>query len=387
MKIVNIITRLDRGGSTENVLLTVNSLAKKGHECTLIYGRTQDSDVELENEAEKNGVKFIFINDLARSINPWSDFIAFLSLVKILYSLKPDIVHTHSSKAGILGRWAAFLVRVKKIVHTPHGHVFYGYYNQALSRLFVLIERITALITDRLIALTEGEKNETLQLGIGKPKKWVIIHSGVEVSFVNQTEPARLKEELKIPENVSVVGTVARLDPVKGIEYFIQAIKLLQGYKLTFPVYYLIVGDGSEREKLERQAAQYGLDRQVFFAGWRRDTVELISLMDIYVQPSLNEGMGKTLIQAQLCGKPIVATRVGGIPDVVKDNLTGILVPAQDVQTLARAIFCLLKDKTTAESMGMMGRSWVTEKINGFPRFSVQAMVKRTEDVYSSLFD
>jgi len=119
MKIVNIITRLDRGGSTENVLLTVNSLAQKGHECILIHGRTQDPIFDLENEAKKNGVKFIFLKSLLRPVNPWSDFIAFFSLVKILRALKPDIVHTHSSKAGILGRWAAFSGQGKKNCSYP----------------------------------------------------------------------------------------------------------------------------------------------------------------------------------------------------------------------------------------------------------------------------
>ncbi|HCJ66910.1 MAG TPA: hypothetical protein DHV62_06175, partial [Elusimicrobia bacterium] len=279
-KIVHTITRLDKGGSSENILLTVTHLARQGYDCSLIYGKTTDPPVELIKEAETAGVKFIPIESLVRSISPVCDFLAFLRLLVLLRLLRPDLVHTHSSKAGILGRWAAWFLNllslitnhpyligrsperrqspIIKIIHTPHGHVFYGYYGKTISAIFVLIEKITVIITDKIIALTKGEKNESLAYGVGRAEQWEVIHSGVDLSVsplvrlsvgsLNSTN--QLIHQLT---NKLIVGSVGRLDPVKGYKYFVEAIPLITQSPITNhqSLKFLIVGDGTERENLQ----------------------------------------------------------------------------------------------------------------------------------------
>lgn len=404
IKIVHLITRLDKGGSSENVLLTVTHFAQKGYDCSLIYGKTTNPPVELIKKAETIGVKLICIDSLVRSISPFCDFCAFFALWRILRLLRPDIVHTHSSKAGILGRWAAWVCSLEfiihnsefriKIVHTPHGHVFYGYYGKTVSAFFVLIEKITAIITDKIIALTEGEKKESLAYGVGKTEQWEVIHSGVDLSVsplvrlsvgsLNSTN--QLIHQLT---NKLIIGSVGRLDPVKGYKYFVEAIPLILTHPLTrssaHSLFFLIVGDGSERKNLEFIIHNSKLKDKVIFTGWRNDVEELINLMGIYVQPSINEGMGMTLLRAQALSKPIVATNVQGIPSVIKDSITGILVPPKNSQALAEAIIKLAKSKEQRVKMGEEGKKWATEIVDSYPRFSTQREIHLVEKLYAEL--
>jgi len=406
-KIVHIITRLDKGGSTEDVLLTTTHFAQKGYQCSLIYGKTINPPVELVKKTKTAGVKFIGIESLVRSISPFRDLLAFLCLLRLLRLLRPDIVHTHSSKAGILGRLATYLYsklqiadcKLKpKIVHTPHGHVFYGYYGRMITTMFITIERITAIITNKLIALTEGEKNESLAYGVGRSEQWEVIHSGVNFSDIRD-QASGIRKEFDIPEEAIVIGSVGRLDPVKGYKYFVEAIPLITQSPITNhqALKFLIVGDGEERKNLQSvivrrqsQALDDGvcnlkLEDRVIFTGWRNDVEEMISLMDIYVQPSINEGMGKTLIQAQALGKPIVATNVQGIPSVVKDGVTGILVPPKNSQALAEAILELAESEERRRKMGKEGKKWVTETVDGYARFSTERMLHLIEKLYAEL--
>ncbi|MBN1383315.1 MAG: glycosyltransferase [Elusimicrobia bacterium] len=411
-KHLHIITRLDKGGSTENVLLTCIGIQSERQTCSVLYGHTVNPAQGLIDKAQEKGVRFIYLPSLVRSINPVKDIIAFIRIFLFLRKEKPYIVHTHSSKAGILGRWAAFCYNLKirnprlvsdeserakseiriKIVHSSHGHVFYGYYGRLKSRLFVLAERITAKFTDMIVALTEGEKEESLALSIGQPDKWVVIHSGISnISSEAGISPPRLAElrrKLGIPGDAVVVGTLARLDPVKGVKYFIESIPLIVSsltLSLSHSLAFLIVGDGSERKNLEYMVDGLELNDEVIFTGWRNDTSELTSIMDIYVQPSLNEGMGKTIVAASLLGKPVVASRVQGIPDVVINGKTGILVPPEDPEKLASAILTLIKDKPLRKLMGEEGRKWVGGNVDGYPRFSVELMIKKLNHIYRNL--
>jgi len=394
-KIVHIITRLDKGGSTEDVLLTTTHFAQKGYQCSLIYGKTINPPVELVKKTKTAGVKFIGIESLVRSISPFRDLLAFLCLLRLLRLLRPDIVHTHSSKAGILGRLATYLYsklqiadcKLKpKIVHTPHGHVFYGYYGRMITTIFITIERITAIITNKLIALTEGEKNESLAYGVGRSEQWEVIHSGVNFSDIRD-QASGIRKEFDIPEEAIVIGSVGRLDPVKGYKYFVEAIPLITQSPITNhqALKFLIVGDGEERKNLQSVIYNLKLEDKVIFTGWRDDVEEIISLIDIYVQPSINEGLGMTLLQAQALGKPIVATNVQGIPSVVKDGVTGILVPPKNSQALAEAILELAESEERRRKMGKEGKKWVTETVDGYPRFSSERENCLVEKLYVEL--
>ncbi|MCX7940607.1 MAG: glycosyltransferase [Endomicrobia bacterium] len=420
MKILHIITRLDKGGSSENVLLTCEYFylkrqpIKNEYEIVLIYGGNKD----FSSWSKGLRIKSYYLKELQRSIHPLKDFVAFVKTFSIIKKEKPNIIHTHSSKAGIIGRWAAFIARILdlklrnvKIIHTPHGHIFYGYYNKFITFMFVLIEKITALITNKIIALTEGEKNETLTYGVGSTEQWVVIHSGVDYKIqIVSSELENLMKELNIKENEIIIGTVARLEPVKGVRYFIDAIiHLSYNYSnvITKNLTFLIIGDGSERKMLEKKLTRQNFilnkvylsdvkarifeitvqnkSIKVIFTGMREDVAKLISIMDIYVQPSINEGMGKTIVLAQLLGKPVVATKVQGIPSVVLDNKTGILVEPKNSWKLANGIFDLIKDEEKRMMFGNNAKMWVNEIIDSFPRFSIERMVYLLEQLYHSL--
>jgi glycosyltransferase involved in cell wall biosynthesis len=381
IKILYIITRLDKGGSAEHVLECCEYFEKKDDfEVILVYGGETKLNLDFKN---------YYVKFLQREISPIKDIVAFFKILEIIIKEKPDIIHTQSSKAGIIGRWAAWLARTTsyklqatKIIHTPHGHIFYGYYGKLRTLLFLLLERLTAKITDKLVALTEGEKNESLSFGVGKEQQWVIIPSGIDYKFElrvsRKLRDSELKEKLGISKNSIVIGTVARLEPIKGIRYLVDAAKIILSLPSSYllpSIYFLIVGDGSERKFLEEKVKKLGIKDKFIF----------MSIMDIYVQPSVNEGMGKTIVLAELLGKPVVATNVQGIPSVVIDNETGILVPPRDSQKLAEAIVKLINDENLRTKMGENAKKWVYKIVDGYPQFSQQRMLFLLENLYKML--
>jgi len=398
MKILHIITRLDKGGSAETVVYICEYFNKKeGYEIVLVYGGETKVNLSCKN---------YYIKELKRKISLVNDIIAFLKIYKIIKKEKPDIIHTHSSKAGIIGRWAAWLARTTSyklqatiIIHTPHGHIFYGYYGKLRTLLFLFLERITAKITDKLVSLTEGEKNESLSFGVGKEQQWIVIPPGIDYNLElrvsrnlwdlsRKLRDSELKEKLGIPKNSIVIGTVARLEPIKGIRYFVDAAKIILSLPSSYllpSIYFLIVGDGSERKFLEEKVEKLGLKDKFIFTGMCDDVAELMSIMDIYVQPSINEGMGKTIVLSELLGKPVVATNVQGIPSVVINNETGILVPPKDPQKLAEAIVKLINDKNLRTKMGENAKKWVYKIVDGYLQFSQQRMLFLLENLYKML--
>jgi glycosyltransferase involved in cell wall biosynthesis len=409
-RILHIITRQDKGGSAENTLLTVLGLNKEKYDVTLVKGATLEStmsDDEREaNErdlktASDSGVKIITIAELVRRINPLNDLKAFIKLFFIIKKGKYHIVHTHTSKAGIIGRWAAWLCRTPIIIHTPHGHIFYGYYGKFKTKVFIVIERITALITDRIITLTDREKQEHVDFRIATPEKFITIHSGVETKRffeVTHEDTKRIRKELNIPEDCLVIGTVGRLVEVKGHTYLIQAAhKILKSLQSPFKditgqaykdIKFIIVGDGPLMEDLKREAESplnppsppftKGGQGGIIFAGWRNDVPAIISVFDIFVLPSLNEGMGKVLIEAMLLKKAIIASRAGGIPDLIRDGENGILVKPASPDELAEAIIDLIKSEDKRKMMGDKGRL-VAES------YSDKSMVEEIEILYEEI--
>lgn len=397
-KVAHIITRQDKGGSAENTLLTVLGLNKEKYDVTLIKGSTLESDMSDEersaNErdlkrAEDSGVKIITVDELVRRISPLNDLKTFIKLFSIIKREKYHIVHTHTSKAGILGRWAAWLCKTPVIIHTPHGHIFYGYYGKFVTWIFKIIERITGLITDRIITLTDKEKQEHIDFKIAPPEKFVAIHSGVEVKKffdVSSEDIKKVREELNIPDDYLVVGTVGRLVEVKGHKYFIQAahkiINSLQSSVLSLQSYkgikFMIVGDGPLILDLKRNTNLLGIADSVIFTGWRNDVPVVMSTFDIFVLPSLNEGMGKVLVEAMLLKRPIIASRVGGIPDLIRDGENGILTSPASPDELSKAIVELIKSEDRRIKMGNSGRR-IAES------YSDRVMVEKIESLYNLL--
>jgi glycosyltransferase involved in cell wall biosynthesis len=378
---------LDRGGSAENTLLTCLGLNNK-YKFVLVHGLSLESQMtDLEKQsvdrgikrAEEGGVKLIPFPSLVRRIDPFRDIQAFFSLWWLLRKERPAMVHTHTSKAGLLGRWAAKMAGVPIIVHTPHGHVFYGHFGSLVSRSFLIAEKITAPITDRMVALTETERKDYVTLKVCVPEKTLTIHSGVDTDhyMTARVNVREKKQSLGISLKGLVVGTVGWLLPIKGPMYLLKAMtRIWQSHPETKLVF---VGKGELEEELRAEALRTGLSKSVTFLGWRDDVPEIMQLFDIFVLPSLNEGMGRVLVEAMAAGKPLVASRVGGILDLVTHGQNGFLVNPGDVDGLAHAIKKLLINKEMRDEVGKRGRIVAQD-------FGVEKMVEKIDALYSSFF-
>ena len=394
MRILHVITRLDRGGSATNTLLTVAGLPSPFQQ-SLIFGKTREFPrlyLELQGKVE-----MVEVPELVRNPSPIKDLVALLKIYRLIRRGRFDLVHTHTSKAGILGRVAARLAGVPRIVHTPHGHIFTGYAGLALTAFFILLERWAAGFTDRIIGLTDREIRDHLERKIGRPEQFVSIPSGVDVERFEREQVSRGGEgergreaehsprllgssapvlKLGLPPSVFLIGSVGRLEPIKGHRYLLEAFRDLAP---RFPNLYLaLVGDGELLPKLRSQAQRFGLADRILFLGWRDDIPALLHTFDLFVLPSLNEGMGRTLVEAMAASLPIVATKVCGIPEVLGEGEAGLLVEAGSASALAQGIEKLLLDPELRVQLGKAAQ----ERSR---RYSVEAMLQKIEALYRQL--
>ena len=381
IKVAQVITRLDWGGAPDIVRVLCERLDPDLYEVWLITGPTKYPSRKTGDFLGKFRDRTIVIPHLKRDINPFFDALAFVKLCRLFSKERFDIIHTHTAKAGLLGRLAGRLVGCQAIVHTPHGHNFYGYFTWITSQVVILIEKFATLFTDKFIALTELEKRDMVRFRVAKDDKVAVIYQGLELSDYERPagDPEKTRREFNIGPGQPVVGMVGRLEAVKGPRYFVEA-----AYEVAkvFPdTRFVVVGDGSLRRSIEVGVDDLGLHGNFVFAGWRDDVPEVMRVFDIEVLPSLNEAVGIVLIEAQAAGLPVVATNVGGIPEIMKDKETGILVPPADSRALSGAIIALLSDKDSRSRMGERGKAWVRGK------FRADIMVGSISALYQALVD
>jgi glycosyltransferase involved in cell wall biosynthesis len=279
---------------------------------------------------------------------------------------------------------------VPRIAHTPHGHVFFGYFNSLVTKLFLFVEMATAKITDTFVALTENEKNESLGFGVGRRDQWTVVPSGVVIDETVAAQKNELRRHIRasldIQDSDLAIGMVGRLDPIKGARVLGEAADiLLERFSAEGDprLFFLFIGEGPDRAALEAMKARWPEPDSLILLGHRPRPWPFMAALDIYAQPSLNEGMGKTLVMAQSLGLPVAASRVSGIPDVVIDGKTGILVPPSEPAFLADALARLIADAPLRARLGAAGAAWVREKINGQGRFSVERMISLLEKIYA----
>lgn len=379
IKVLHIITRLDKGGSAENTFLTVKGLDKKKYEVSLMSGPVQDPNQERRTQVEEYGISFIPIPVLVRNINVVFDSIALYKVWKFLNQENFDVVHTHTSKAGLLGRFAAKFAGVPHIIHTPHGHVFFGYFGPLKTKIFIRLEKLANRISERIVALTQREKADYISYKTCPEEKIAVIHSGIELEKFQElprAEKIKIKKEIGLPEDSFVVGTVGRLVPVKGPEYLIKASQyLLPEHPNTS---FLFAGDGPLKEALYKKAKKTGGEKNILFLGWRDDIARVLAVFDVFCLSSLNEGMGRVLVEAMALGIPIVASDVGGIPDLVIHGKNGFLVPPKNPEELAKHIQILIQNKDQRIKMGQAGKK-MSQK------FSHETMVKNISELYEEV--
>jgi len=378
-RVAHVITRLCRGGAQENTFHTVRLSDSDRFKVDLISGPTEGAEGSLEPAVEDAGVRILRVPNLVRRPSPIRDYLAYRHLVRLFREGRYDIVHTHTSKAGYLGRMAAARVGVPIIAHTPHGHIFFGYFGGLMTRFFVALERQAARHTDLLIALTETGQDEHLARGIGEHVQWRAIGSGIDLELFENVRANRdrMRIALGVDTDSVLIGAVGRLEPIKGIAYFVEAARAMAG-KIP-KAEFLVIGDGAERAALERAAEPLG--GRIRFLGLRSNVPELMAALDVLVLPSLNEGMGRVLVEAAAAGTAVVASRVGGVPEVVRDGETGILIAPGDASAIADAVTALCSDTEKRERFGITARERVA------PQYGLNAMVASIEDEYTRLLN
>ncbi|MEJ5359473.1 MAG: glycosyltransferase family 4 protein [Desulfobacterales bacterium] len=386
MKVLHVITRLDHGGAAKNTLCTCRELARE-FETVLVHGLSHESHLTAAEEARlavdraeaaARGVRFIAVETLVRRIAPLRDLRAFLALWRIFRRERPDVVHTHTSKAGMLGRAAARLCRVRHVVHTPHGHVFHGHFGRPASILFLLLERAARPFTDRLVALTEGEKRDYLARSVARRGAIEVVPSGVDLARYAPRPGDRraARRALGLDPEAELVGFAGWLSAVKGVRELLEAMPAVWR---EFPKCGLVLlGRGELEEELRARSAQIDGKGRVRFLGWRDDLPRILPLLDLFVLPSRNEGMGRVLVEAMACGVPVLAAAVCGIPDLVQDGRTGILFAPGDVEALAGGIRRLLRDRDLAARLAARGLAHCR-------RYDLAVMVDQLRRLYLAL--
>jgi glycosyltransferase involved in cell wall biosynthesis len=333
---------------------------------------------DLIDEVVKQGVKFHPIRNFVQRISIYDDLMALFELVLLMRRQRYDIVHTHNSKAGFIGRLAARIAGMPIVVHTIHGFAFHEFEKPPRQILFILLERFAARFADKLITVSEPLKQWGLRLGIGKKEQYITIYDGIEINrFILDVNVGQKRQEFGIKAADLVVGVVSKLWEGKGHRCILQAAQKV--VKKVPDVKFMFVGEGYLRKELEQLVQKLGLSDYVIFTGFRTDIPQITAIFDIAVLASFYEGLGRVLLEAMVLGKPVIATRVGGIVDVVDDGKTGILVPPNDSEALAQALIKLLLDGELRRRMGEAGRAKIDAK------FSARTMVSQIEKVYEEL--
>jgi glycosyltransferase involved in cell wall biosynthesis len=382
-KILRVIARLNMGGPALHVAYLTAGLRERGYDTTLVAGALARGEDSMAFVAEGLGVDVVSIPELGREISPFRDLLATIRLAALIRRERPQILHTHTAKAGTVGRVAALLAGRRRppiVVHTFHGHVLRGYFGSLRSRFFRLLERWLARHTTALIAVSPQVRDDLVALGVASPEKFTVVRLGIELDERVGAE-ANGREEtrryLGIPPERFAVGWVGRMTAVKRTEDVLDGFRRLRARGVDATL--CLVGDGPDREGLERLAHELGIIKDTLFLGYQEDVGPLYAAFDALVLPSGNEGTPVSVIEALAAGTPVVATRVGGVPDVVRHGEDGFLVEPGESEAFADRLVQLARDPALRERLGAAGRARV------LPRYAVERLVDDIDRLYRSL--
>jgi len=340
------------------VILLTAGLTDRGYETRLVIGQESPREGNLFDLAARKGVACVAMPGLGREVRPWRDLRALLGLYRMMRTFRPHIVHTHTAKAGMLGRLAAHVAGVPVVVHTFHGHVLRGYFGPLETAFYRAMERRLGASSDVLVAVSDAVKHDLVALGVAPDAKIRVIPLGLDLEPLAGALPrGSLRGEAGVPEGAPLIGIVGRLAPIKDVGTFLRAAAEVRA--AVPAVRFAVVGDGDERRPLEAECARLGLAGCVFFHGWRREMASVYGDLDVVVNCSRNEGTPVALIEALAAGRPVVATRVGGTPDLLGDGRRGVLVPPGDAEALATAIVDALRGSEAVAARAREGRAYV----------------------------
>ncbi len=381
---VRIIARLNVGGPARHVTLLNAGLQARGHETLLMYGALDAGEASLEDPARASGIPLAREPHLGRSISATSDLHAFLSVLRRILRERPDVIHTHTAKAGALGRLAALIYNATRrrssralVVHTFHGHVLEGYFSPAMNVAVRLSERLLALASDTIVTISPRQRDDIVtRFAVAPAAKTVVIPLGLDLDSLFALDATSTGQPGARSSDEVVVGYAGRMVPVKDLPTLVRAFAaaraVLPGLRLV------LAGDGPERGAAEALVDALGVRSHVRFIGWVSDLPAFYSSLDLFALSSINEGTPVAVIEAMAAGRAVVATAVGGVPDVVQHGESGLLTPSGDVEAMAAALVRLASDAPLRRTMGLAGRDAALR------RYSHRRLVTEVEALYLS---
>jgi len=395
MKILRIIARLNVGGPARHVIWLTEALSRDGYDSVLVTGSVPENEDSLEWFAEEAGVKPVQVKEMSRELSV-SDFRSLFRIIRIVFREKPDIIHTHTAKAGTLGRLAGLLYRFisrkpVKLVHTYHGHVFHGYYGPLKTGVFLFIERMLArFATDRIVTISQLQKDEICgRFKVGKSSQFSVISLGLDLEGLRSTQiEENLKSSLGFSEDTFLIGFSGRLTEIKNIKLLLSSIEVLNSRKRD-KVALAILGDGHLRHELEVETERLGISTSVRFLGNVKNPAEIIGAVDCVALTSINEGTPLSLLEAMAVGKAVVSTEVGGVPDIlgrcisqvgrisIREN--GLGVASGDTEALADAFEMLMDDPTLKKRVEANSAKFVDDN------YSKDRLIADIKELYDHL--
>ena len=374
IKLLHVITHLPIGGAQDNTLYTVELLNKKKYDISLCC----NLDGELVERAKKvENIKLFDIPFLCREVSLYNDVKAFFSIYKLLKNGNFDIIHTHSSKAGFIARLAAKLNKIPVIIHTVHGFAFNDFMNVYKKNFFIYVEKILATWTDVLITVSNLNKNKIVDLNIAKEESIKNIYSGIDLSLFTDKRNSDFRKELNLGDDKILIGSVGRLSNQKDPITMINAFDIVSK---KFPEAYLVlVGDGPLKDKIVDRIKKLKLKNRVHLTGNKSNPWDVYHSIDLFIMSSIYEGLGRSITEALSCGVPVVCTAVEGVPEIIKDSITGTLVPPREPIELADGIIRSLQNMKVAKRKAAEGRKFVQDN------FDVNKMVEDIDALYQTL--
>jgi glycosyltransferase involved in cell wall biosynthesis len=383
VRVLRVIDRLNVGGPALHVTYLTRGLAPRGYETTLVAGDIARGEESMAFVAEQAGIEIVDFPGLSRELSPLHDLLATIRLARLVRRVRPQILHPHKAKAGAVGRAAALLAGRRRpiVVHTFHGHVLRGYFGRAGSQLFRLIEAALARASNVLLAVSPQVRDELVRLRVAPSEKFTVVRLGIELEPRVRSPEQRdeIRRRIGLGPERFVVGWFGRMTSVKRCEDLVDALAHLRerGVDATL----LLVGDGVDRERVEERAYELGVARSCFFLGYQEDVARWYAACDAFALTSANEGTPVVVIEALAAGLPVVATRVGGVADVLSDGVDGFLVEAGDTRSLAARLEQLARDPELRARMGAAGRK------RALRRYAVDRLVDDVDDLYRALLD
>lgn len=389
VKVVHIITKLELGGAQQNTLYTVEHLDKNLFDVYLLSGRGGILDDFAKSLVKNSGVKVIFISTLVREINIIKDILAFIEIFELLRKIRPDIIHTHSSKAGIVARWSAFVLNLFsknkiKIIHTFHGFAFSKFHNFFVRIFYITLEFFTGIISDRLIFVSIDNMNTARKYKIGMVKNYVLIRSGIKikeferVSFDNEFKKLKM-QNLNLTLKEKVITTIGPFKPQKNLVDFIKMVRFVIDELPDENLIFFIAGDGKQKNLLISLAKKLGVYEKIKFLSWYEDIKGLLAVTDIFVMTSLWEGLPRSAVEALVAGVPVVAYAVDGLNDIIKSGINGYLIEPKDVFNLSKKVILLIRNSDLYNQI----KKNTTQTID--KSFDIDYMVLQQQNLYFEL--